>query len=667
MRRIAAVLGLLLAVALATPAFAADVTRDVPFDHWAYDAVQKLVDAGVIVGYPDETFRGDRAMTRYEFAMAVARLMDKIPDPEELRGPAGPRGERGERGPKGDAGPRGERGPAGPPGERGPAGPPGQAMSQDEIKALVNRLLDEFRDDIEKLQECCSDVQDDIDDLDARVTDLEKHVDSPHAYGWINYRIGLVGDRFFSQESGLFSSEFDTLTALIGIEGKITDEVYGKITYKLHDPASPLSLLEVRGNTDKRWLDEAWITFDTDWCNPTHWTVGRQFFQYGPIGLLVNNERLSQQGVRYESSWGNLDADIFAGMATYDGWFDSGALFGVEGALGVGQAQNALDYFPPNNWVLMDPDGPGPLLGAPMYHAEFQPGHDGFASARLSYDWDNWTLGVSYLITGLGEEDGWGIDLSGSIDGHEIQIEFAQELENALGLSGADFLPVPGGPAFYSSGSPADLDGEPTSFYASVGIYDSDCWSMTGYYSRTEAGYDIYYSAINPYYELLEPRSLNFGFAWERWLNNPLVAQNLEAFGAYVTIKDVGGGPLDLFYHHLERTDGEWSLNGDVPYDNLFGVRYTKELVPGVNAVFTWAHQSANEDLSSGFYGEGISTGGAFGVPEDLGGEPTISGLWPGAFPGALVGPSVALNPADSYPVSFDDLDLLQAALQIGF
>jgi hypothetical protein len=641
-RRTAAILGLLLAMALATPGFAADVTRDVPFDHWAYDAMQKLVDAGIIIGYPDETVRGDRAMTRYEFAMAIARLMDKIPNPEELRGPAGAAGERG------PGGPAGADGKLGPPGERGAQGPQGPGMPPDEIRALVNKLLDEFRDDIAKVQEDMKDARADIDDLDARVTTLEKNADRPHAIAWLNYRIGLVGDQFFSEHADTFDSEYDVLTAVLGIEGKITDDVYGKITYKLHDPASPLSLLEVRGNTDKRWLDEAWLTFDTNWCNPTHWTVGRQFFQYGPIGLLVNNERLSQQGIRYESSWGNLDADIFVGMATYDGWFDSGVLFNAEG-----QAQNASDYFPPNLWTLMDPDGSGPMSPQPIYHFERRPGHDGYGSARVSYDWDNWTLGADYLIAGLGEENGWGADLSGSVDGHEIQIEFAQELESALGLSGEAYLPG----FVYQMDSPTHLGGKPTSFYASVGIYDDDCWSLKGYYSRTEAGFDLYYSAINPYYELLEPRTLNYGFAWERWLNNPVVAENLQAFGAYATIKDVGGGPLDIFYHHLERTQGKYSLNGDVPYDNLFGVRYTKELVPGLNAVFTYAHQSANDKVH-----------GKRGVPEDLGGQPSIAAIWPGPYPGFLVGPSYAVNPADYQDlVKFNDLDLLQAALQIGF
>ena len=44
---------------------------DVPANHWAYEAVAKLAGNGIIKGYPDGTFKGDRSMTRYEFAMML--------------------------------------------------------------------------------------------------------------------------------------------------------------------------------------------------------------------------------------------------------------------------------------------------------------------------------------------------------------------------------------------------------------------------------------------------------------------------------------------------------------------------------------------------------------------------------------------------------------------
>lgn len=51
---------------------------DVPTDHWAYAAVEKLRLAGIVVGYPDKTYGGARPVTRYEFSTAVARLEDKL-------------------------------------------------------------------------------------------------------------------------------------------------------------------------------------------------------------------------------------------------------------------------------------------------------------------------------------------------------------------------------------------------------------------------------------------------------------------------------------------------------------------------------------------------------------------------------------------------------------
>lgn len=47
-------------------------------DHWANDAVKTLQERGLIEGYPDGTFRGDRAMSRYEVAMLIARALAKL-------------------------------------------------------------------------------------------------------------------------------------------------------------------------------------------------------------------------------------------------------------------------------------------------------------------------------------------------------------------------------------------------------------------------------------------------------------------------------------------------------------------------------------------------------------------------------------------------------------
>lgn len=58
-------------------ALAANPFSDVSTDDWAYQAVSDLSDQGVVEGYPDGTFKGERNITRYELAQIIARLMAK--------------------------------------------------------------------------------------------------------------------------------------------------------------------------------------------------------------------------------------------------------------------------------------------------------------------------------------------------------------------------------------------------------------------------------------------------------------------------------------------------------------------------------------------------------------------------------------------------------------
>ena len=64
--------------ALSATAFAADGAdsfSDVPKDHWSYEALDYLAKNGVIEGYADGTFQGNRTMSRYEMAAITARAM----------------------------------------------------------------------------------------------------------------------------------------------------------------------------------------------------------------------------------------------------------------------------------------------------------------------------------------------------------------------------------------------------------------------------------------------------------------------------------------------------------------------------------------------------------------------------------------------------------------
>ncbi len=50
---------------------------DIPENHWAYEYVAKLAGNGIVEGYPDGSFSGDRMMTRYEFAAMLYRAIEK--------------------------------------------------------------------------------------------------------------------------------------------------------------------------------------------------------------------------------------------------------------------------------------------------------------------------------------------------------------------------------------------------------------------------------------------------------------------------------------------------------------------------------------------------------------------------------------------------------------
>lgn len=71
------IMAALLALGMSATAAAENPFSDLPSGHWAYGAVAKLAAEGVIDGYPDGTFKGNKTMTRYEMAQIVAKALAK--------------------------------------------------------------------------------------------------------------------------------------------------------------------------------------------------------------------------------------------------------------------------------------------------------------------------------------------------------------------------------------------------------------------------------------------------------------------------------------------------------------------------------------------------------------------------------------------------------------
>lgn len=65
------------ALAAGASAFAANPFSDVSTSDWAYQAVADLSEQGIVEGYPNGTFEGQKNITRYEMAQIIARMMAK--------------------------------------------------------------------------------------------------------------------------------------------------------------------------------------------------------------------------------------------------------------------------------------------------------------------------------------------------------------------------------------------------------------------------------------------------------------------------------------------------------------------------------------------------------------------------------------------------------------
>jgi len=62
---------------------ASESFTDVPNDHWAAESVEAVADAGIMQGYPDSTFSGEKHVTRYELAVALANFVEYVRETQE--------------------------------------------------------------------------------------------------------------------------------------------------------------------------------------------------------------------------------------------------------------------------------------------------------------------------------------------------------------------------------------------------------------------------------------------------------------------------------------------------------------------------------------------------------------------------------------------------------
>lgn len=122
---------------------------DIPPGHWAHDAVEELANKGLVLGYPDGRFLGDRPLTRYEMAALVKRVLDRID--QQLRPLPQPRAEASE-----------------------------QLVSREDLET-VRRLVEEFKVELTVIGTKLDEVRKDLDSLQEQVRAISGELEEAKA------------------------------------------------------------------------------------------------------------------------------------------------------------------------------------------------------------------------------------------------------------------------------------------------------------------------------------------------------------------------------------------------------------------------------------------------------------------------------------------------------
>jgi len=286
---------------LACPAQASTFS-DVPTDHWAYEAIDYLYQAGLVEGYPDNTFRGERAFTRYEMAMVIARVFTKIQDWQAMTG--------------------------------NNSLPTQGEVDLSEVYARLDRLADEFRNELADLGARITSVEDEQVRLRSEVTDLKALIKDSGLSGDVRFRVG-----------GFINTGSSTVTSEIGYETRIRlcyffqpdpnlDFKLALTATEIDGPSgtgfipgvnnetettNPTGLPSTYRNDSSSFIiDEAYIKYH--FCNAPKFlgscptiTGGRQYFSEGEFGLAGDNFYRSNFGVRFDTSYG-ANWDAYAGL-----------------------------------------------------------------------------------------------------------------------------------------------------------------------------------------------------------------------------------------------------------------------------------------------------------------------------------------------------------------
>ncbi len=368
MRKVALVVLAALVLSVYAPRVQAQPFADVPTDIFAFDAVAELAAKGIIEGYPDGTFKGDRAMTRYEMAMVVARILARI---EAIKIP--------------------------PP----PAAPPAGVAPKD--LAAVQRLVNEFRAELAAQGVRVTAVEEELAALRARLSNVRFTGDLQFRYAFL--------PTSSANSAPLIPSVF--LRTRLQFEGKAASNVtaVARVTTG-NTTSSRFSFSQVNANAALGEVNFDKSYLDVDPLFGLSFRLGRQYYTLAPVGLqgygLLFDPQEGQVGGS-SSVAGSLGFGI--GFGASDGLLVKGAFSGFNFEAGVwrfGTLLTTAPFTPPFGTASIGDFWTGSVSMSPM------PGW----TVRLSGLVENWN-GAASAAGNPGfpgtNDTGYSVDASGTI------------------------------------------------------------------------------------------------------------------------------------------------------------------------------------------------------------------------------------------------------------
>ena len=309
------------AMSLTTVAAMANPFSDVPTAHWAYDAIKSLNKTGILQGYPDGTYKGEKVVTRYHLAMVIAKMLAKIEQGAELGSGVG-------------------------------------TISRGDLQTL-EKLTVEFADELALLGVKVTALEDELQTVKADVSSVKKDVESLKANmtnGGLE-KVSISGDMLVRHDDALKGVTGESTNAMFRLrfDAKIDENVDAAVRTVLYADRYGRNLGGAAGNlavydngNNGNWqndVDVAYVRIK-DVLGGTL-KVGRDMFTHG-AGFVMNdfadavsyaktsgkiaftlnafydglNDRAGA-GIRYDKNVWNLNADTnFKGHDLYLGYYN---------------------------------------------------------------------------------------------------------------------------------------------------------------------------------------------------------------------------------------------------------------------------------------------------------------------------------------------------------